>query len=161
MIPINPFTLGAASIGVSKLAHAARPIADFALRGFRSTRPAEQSAEQTRLGPREQLANDAQGALLDFARQLEDKLAELGVTLGSPVELQRSPSGRVVVANAHAHKDSIEDLLSGTQLEDMFNEAVAKFQQLESYPESQIHADAPRKFQLRYGSGELHAGFVA
>ncbi len=112
MIPINPFTLGAASIGVSKLAHAARPIADFALRGFRSTRPAEQSAEQTRLGPREQLANDAQGALLDFARQLEDKLAELGVTLGSPVQLQRSPSGRYEVANSHAHKESLQDLFS-------------------------------------------------
>lgn len=161
MIPINPFTLGAASLGVSKLAEVAQPIADFALRGLRSTQPTEESAGPTQLGPREQLASDAQRALLDFARQLEDKLAELGVTLESPVELQRSASGRVVVANAHAHKDSIEDLLAGTQLGDLFNQAAAKFQQLESYPESQIHADAPRTFRLRYGSGELHAGFVA
>jgi hypothetical protein len=161
MIPINPFTLGAASLGISKLAEVAQPIADFALRGFRPTQPTEESAEPARLGTREQLANDAQGALLEFARQLEDKLAELGVTLDSPVELQRSASGRVVVANAHAQKKTVEDLLSGTQLGDLFNQAAAKFQQLESYPESQIHADAPRTFQLRYGSGELHAGFVA
>ena len=161
MIPINPLTLGAASLGIARLADVAKPIAGFALQALGSPNEVEEVAVPSQLGPREQLASDAQRALFDLAKQLEEKLAELGITLNSPVQLQLSATGRVSVANAHADKNTIEDLFSGTQLEDLFNKAASRFQQLESYPESQIHADAPRRFQIRYGSGELHAGFVA
>jgi hypothetical protein len=161
MNPINPFTLGAASLGIAKLAQVARPIADFALGVVSSPEKAAEPPAPTPLGPRERIAQDAHRTLQELAQKLEEQLGELGIALDEPVELQLSPSGRIVVANNHAASESIEEILAGSHLGHLFGETAARFQELEAYPESQLHPDAPRKFQVRFGNSELHAGFVA
>jgi hypothetical protein len=160
MSAINPLTVAAASYGLQKLGQAVQPFADFALGAFAG--PDDSTASVTpQLGGREELSQDAQQSLLDLVGQLEAALAQLGISLDEPVELQQSATGRVIVSNPHEARDKIEDLFESPQLRALFQEAAARFQALSAFPNTQLPQEAPRQFQLRYGTGEVNAGFVA
>lgn len=158
---MNPIaTINAVNFGLNQLTRVAKPIANFALQVLQTEPPTTADPEVSTDDPHLTLAQEAQQSLFDLIRQLERHLETMGIELDEPVELQLSATGRVLVANAHPARKSIEDVFARTQLGENFHQLAARFKQLETFPDSQPHRDAPRRFQVRYGTGELHARFV-